>query len=1413
MEDTAEVAPELELTPQNWANEFGKDGVVNTPIGEVKQGDNQYLKLAQQGRNGKLGMVRPTLEHPSIIIEDERASGNGNSERNTSYVFVRTFVKKDGSRYYHFTSITVSKDGKEVVISSQERSANRISKLLQQGKVTWIDGKFSLHPTAQIEESVPLNDSNRPTSTNNQPALLGINSSELSASNEVPQRATSDDKGTTSLPNEQISDKENVTQHADVEGEQTLQASIDAAASEVNTEPTPAQAEAGNYKKGHITIGEFDITIEDPAGSVRKGVDADGKEWSTTMANTYGYIKGTEGVDGDHIDVFLHTDMDQWDGRKAFVVDQTNTDGSFDEHKVMLGFNDKDEAMSAYLANYDKTWEETHPGLCISETNIEDFNKWVQSSHRKTKPFADYSTVSKVTDETLTQSAVAVPGKIGQSYNAQFQKGEQLVLSDGTNITIEEVIDRNTRKISWTDSNGHKQTGGAFVVELANALRKANPTNNEDNAIEPTQSAHTIEGDGYKVEPKPYTNKQGKTLDTYLVTFDRDFSKEELSALRAKAKALKGWYDRESKGWMLRGSEDAKAFAEEIAGKTEDEVADEAPLSMADMEKPTNVPVKKVDVAGVFDALKTKGETKLSDHGKPVEQPKPKKRRWVSEEDAAEFDRLHDELRKHFGKSGDMVQEEAASYGKPRPRQMDAEVLRMGTRMTYLMMKGGLRSFADYCEAMKDELPDIFDEMRPHLKSLYAAAQNMEEVMQLGWDEEMDDRKIVKAFDVYNFDKPGAKDIIATAQHAVDENASQQQTDQIIQTLKDQRNEQRKKEADETSADTEAVVGKAETAASQVESELEAARTEQDAERHSRSLDKEIEAVNRQLALLGYYEADPVSADFNEAYGYMRNAERKAVQDAHRLATQLAADLGITIDPKDKVRKAKYGFGSKIARSNVAPIGGEVYITLPLAEGKELNMQLSLERSNKDRKNDDLMLTSIMFRVYDPNGKGYNSHFLTSNEYANANATYDELLSSVRQVVRTYFPDEPVRPAAPLTPQPGEDFVQMAGRVAKDRKARKPLMKPEQPVGDLFGSLFDSAESEPIKKQSTTSKPKTNEKTDVQPRAEETGRGGQQPRPDEPLGEGARHEDERADGGGVARRSGVHTLSDTGRGAGVSGLHKGERGVAQSRNTRNNHAERGVDYAPKGERARIDANLAALELAKRLLASGRTATPKEMEVLRRYSGWGGLGAAFNEGQAWAPNPTNKRLREALTPEEYEAAVMSRNSAYYTPASVIDTMWDIAKALGFKGGSILEGSAGIGNIIGLMPADISGRSDIHAVEIDPTTGGILSLLYPDAKVEVQGFEKTRIGNGTVDLAITNVPFVTGLHVRTRAATATSPRSSATSTTSASPRTCASSARAASASSSLRAARSTSRRNCATGLSATRRDVPMSSARSA
>lgn len=167
---------------------------------------------------------------------------------------------------------------------------------------------------------------------------------------------------------------------------------IKAAENATDTNPTDGQKKAGNYKKGHVQIGAFDISVEQPKGSVRRGKDADGKEWESKMNNTYGYFRGTEGVDGDHIDVFLSNDIDGWNGRKVFVVDQYNPDGTFDEHKVMLGFNDADDAKSNYLANYEKGWENGRR-IEVSTTNLEDFEKWITSSKRKTKPFAEYKGV------------------------------------------------------------------------------------------------------------------------------------------------------------------------------------------------------------------------------------------------------------------------------------------------------------------------------------------------------------------------------------------------------------------------------------------------------------------------------------------------------------------------------------------------------------------------------------------------------------------------------------------------------------------------------------------------------------------------------------------------------------------------------------------------------------------------------------------------------------------------------------------------------------------------------------------------------------------------------------------------------------------------------------------------------------
>ena len=166
---------------------------------------------------------------------------------------------------------------------------------------------------------------------------------------------------------------------------------LKSAIEETETNPSDAQKESGNYKKGHIKFGGYDYTIENPKGSTRSGNDADGKEWKVTMHDTYGYIRGKFGKDGDHLDMFINdkADLDNWNG-DVFVVDQVNPDGSFDEHKVMYGYDSMDDAKKAYLANYSDGWQ----GLGnITGVSKDEFDKWLDTSNRKLKPFADYAKV------------------------------------------------------------------------------------------------------------------------------------------------------------------------------------------------------------------------------------------------------------------------------------------------------------------------------------------------------------------------------------------------------------------------------------------------------------------------------------------------------------------------------------------------------------------------------------------------------------------------------------------------------------------------------------------------------------------------------------------------------------------------------------------------------------------------------------------------------------------------------------------------------------------------------------------------------------------------------------------------------------------------------------------------------------
>ena len=176
-----------------------------------------------------------------------------------------------------------------------------------------------------------------------------------------------------------------------------------------------------------------------------------------------------------------------------------------------------------------------------------------------------------------------------------------------------------------------------------------------------------------------------------------------------------------------------------------------------------------------------------------------------------------------------------------------------------------------------------------------------------------------------------------------------------------------------------------------------------------------------------------------------------------------------------------------------------------------------------------------------------------------------------------------------------------------------------------------------------------------------------------------------------------------------------------------------------GAKQRFRNNLEAIKLVNRLVNSQKEATDDEKKVLAKYVGWGGLAQVFDEhNTAWQRE--YKELKDVLSVEEYAAAKGSVLNAHYTSKTVIDGIYKALTRFGVKGNNrILEPAMGTGNFFGFMPQEIASGAKLYGVELDRVTGKIATKLYPQAKIQIKGFEETSFQDNSFDLMVTNVPF--------------------------------------------------------------------------
>jgi hypothetical protein len=598
----------------------------------------------------------------------------------------------------------------------------------------------------------------------------------------------------------------------------TIGEQVQAAEAGVNVNPTDKQKEAGNYKKGHVQIGTFNVTIEQPKGSVRSGVDANGNKWETTMQNTYGYIRGTEGVDGDHIDVFLSDDIDGWNGRRVFVVDQYNEDGSFDEHKVMLGFNETDDAEAAYFANYDSDWANNHKTV-VTAVNLEDFEKWIDSSHRKTKAFAEYKSVKNVEEQ-----------------------------SSGTQVDRLSEIKSRIEELHKEQEAAHGQSDifeEARIISEINDLfaeqRKLEQSNSNEETTTPTDAAYTI-------TPAQYTTKRGKVLDMHLVKFNDELRDTVRKHTTMFAKQLKGWWDKEKQGFMMRSKEDAERLAEyatdaqppvsmsdiqavndgnvqfaepQLSGTSKPEERQEyTPVwqySVSVDKKTGLTTLKRDDVSGPipigdghFNYTANSPEEmleivrnpknfnqELRDAVETILENKVKIREIVRTE---KTEATEQESKSENNPSGNrLVTDERYAELRERMRKkllgqmnmgIDPEILAIGTEMAVYHIEKGARKFAEYATAM---IADLGDAIRPYLKAFYNGARDLPEVAENGLDSDMTPYDEVQKFDVANFDKTSI-DALATAETITREAEVEQEAEIAQERIKKSRPARKKNE-------------------------------------------------------------------------------------------------------------------------------------------------------------------------------------------------------------------------------------------------------------------------------------------------------------------------------------------------------------------------------------------------------------------------------------------------------------------------------------------------------------------------------------------------------------------------------------------------------------------------------------------
>lgn len=1650
-----EVAPELELTPENWYAEFGEDGMVHTPIGDAHMGENQFLKMMRDGRKSKLGMIRPTLEAPHAIVEEPSIAKEGQeTERDSSYIYIRVFEKEDGSRHYHFTSVSVLRDGGEVVVSNQEKSRNQVKRLLTEGVVLWMRAD-NAPDTSDVDQDLY---SSQGTELSD-PASEGTDASQSTPSESKDNESTShDDPNNESLSPEEayeavlratngdvvlaleviestIADKEKAlakakkakprsadTIEGKIQAREEVAAGIEAAetslahwqavaeiaaeqvqeevaevaepvaeqAEQESEEPTTEQAPAEEE-----TAEEEEQEQEEEATPVPEDTAPEWGKDNPADARARGYIKVeglrverqgelSDALIGKESDVkFATNDTQQaryaiieaeslqpshirgYQNQLHFIPEAQPKDRSdvvSEQAAVRIAANINPEEITTSATAYTGAPTINARGEVIQGNSRADALRAVWESFRDTSG-AKYKQYLIDNAEALGIDPEAIEGmkspvlvhladvsderaiELGQYRQADIESGgverinpqtlyakigekrdtfiRFLLGTSDDDLSLAESITRNAAEtLSWLNRQGFisdTQFRSAFGAkgeitaeakeDLRNALYRS-----------------FFEGAHNSLEAEFY-NLPKRTQQALLRVSYRDQQSpadahflDELQASVSAYNALMGYApfaeaktfedaERAIETWMrfsgdlITGevnSEQYSNFAVQLALRykfytqkeliaklnavydavqavSEDTLFGEGEVNPKTLAEAVSevFSIKydnKTEEDGSIGSSSTGGNSQGSNGGEQEGQGTPggneqdqsragtPERRGGAASDPQEGEGVTTETEEVAPEAGDTQASDATGEGEVRPS------ITSKVRNEYVAPAYDKSMPREEKEAVLERVDKELKEAEAEaVKAVNDANVAMKEyyhsgampgVRGIGYVNAQREVVIrshsglpIEASNPF-LAMPGLSDII-------DPIAEAKQKRNVLTALKseieDDLNEDgegpkptkpkkgsTKKKADKKATEKEeakplpqprkvsleGLMGALHaTGEARLSDHIEEEEVEADATNGMRpvtieDIDAGVTNVyhnGEEHAILSTFddthalldnmqkvpiselqikeetsEAEPEDMSDEELVALIDNEDidgdtlwriRGILQSRSRIDTY-SVDAHILSNPNvpdDLIEAISHGRGWYVSDGNTSSRAFRLLSQRRMMQAVEHTNEVAEQQEKEEKeearvKNEgqfglvsDERMQELKARMkkklrgqlnagVDPEvlaiglelAVGYIDRGLSKFSRF-AETLINDLGEEVRPYIKAFYNGARDMPElvesglsaemdsydavngfdiANFGKEESPELIEQARHVAKEQEAQAQMAEvKEQQLSETKEAENNGTEEVHVPARTSTGEREA----------------GEEHRPDEPLGTPAESQAKQPKQKRVDRRSVEDTLTDDQRGGGVPEqldqsveAPKGDKPA--KRNTRNWREKKGEDNSPKSEAARIKANIDAIKLSKEILNEGREATQAEKAILAQWTGWGGLGAAFNEYSA--PYAT---LRMLLTEDELREANESRLTAYYTPAKIIDQIWDAVSALGFKGGNILEGSAGIGSMLARMPKGISDVSNIQAVEIDGITGGILSLLYPDADVHIKGFQNTKVAPGSVSLAITNVPFVTGLKV--------------------------------------------------------------------